>query len=138
MSALKPLDIVQKMMDKDWFSQWLEIEVQELREGYCRCSLKVRKDMLNGFSIAHGGVTYSLADSTLAFAANSFGRMAVSVETSISHYQATKEGDQLIAETELIHQTHKMMYFLVHVRNETGVRIALMKGTMYVRSSTWD
>ena len=41
--------------------------------------------MLNGFSIAHGGISYSLADSALAFAANSYGKKAVSIETSISH-----------------------------------------------------
>jgi acyl-CoA thioesterase len=51
--------------------------------------------MLNGFGIAHGGISYSLADSALAFASNSHGRKAVSIETSISHTESLKENTRL-------------------------------------------
>ncbi|WP_321539251.1 PaaI family thioesterase [Flavobacterium piscinae] len=81
----------------DAFSQWLGIAVEEISEGKCVLSMTIRKEMTNGFGIAHGGITYSLADSALAFAANSHGRQSVSIDTSINHIEALKEGDKIIA-----------------------------------------
>ena len=82
----KAEDIIKnKMYANDEFSKWLGIEILKVGEGSCQLKMTVRAEMTNGFKIAHGGITYSLADSALAFASNSHGRQAVSVETSISH-----------------------------------------------------
>ena len=88
-----PNDITNTMMANDFFSQWLGIQVLEVKEGACKLQMTVRKDMLNGFGIAHGGITYSFADSALAFASNSHGQKSVSIETSISHTESLKEQD---------------------------------------------
>src|SRR5438105_11609826 len=94
----RPEEIIRnKMYANDAFSKWLGIEIVKVGAGSCELKMKVRKEMLNGFSIAHGGITYSLADSALAFASNSHGKKAVSVETSISHTQTVNEGDELYA-----------------------------------------
>ena len=77
--------VVDKMLSGDAFSKWLGIEILEISSGYCKLKMKVRKEMTNGFNIAHGGITYSLADSALAFAANSYGTQSLSIETSINH-----------------------------------------------------
>src|SRR5690554_7162654 len=77
--------IVQKMMEKDAFSQWMNIEVVDIKPGYSILKTTVVPEMVNGFLIAHGGISYSLADSALAFAANAHGKQCVSIETSISH-----------------------------------------------------
>ena len=58
---LKPKEIVDKMMNNDAFSKWLGIEILELKKGYCKIQMKVLKNMTNGFNIAHGGISYSLA-----------------------------------------------------------------------------
>src|ERR1700742_4947547 len=92
--------VVDTMFGNDHYSQWLGIERVKIEPGYCILKLKARKDMLNGFGIAHGGITYSLADSALAFASNSHGRKAVSIETSISHTEQVKEGDIITATAE--------------------------------------
>ena len=102
------MKIVDKMFDQDAFSQWLGIEIVDLSKGYCKLKMKVRGEMLNGFHIAHGGIAYSLADSALAFASNSNGKKALSVETSISHAVAIKEGDDLIATTEELSLSDKI------------------------------
>ena len=47
--------VVNKMINGDAFSQWLGIEVLETSEGFCKLKMKVRNEMTNGFSIAHGG-----------------------------------------------------------------------------------
>mgnify|MGYP000518893748 CR=1 FL=1 len=94
---MTPKEIVHKMYDNDPFSKWLGIELDAISEGSCQLSMTIRQDMLNGFGIAHGGITYSLADSALAFAANTHGRQSVSIDTSINHTEALKEGDTIEA-----------------------------------------
>lgn len=131
-----PNEIVNQMMDKDYFSQWLGITVLEVGEGTCKLQMTVRKEMLNGFGIAHGGITYSFADSALAFASNSQGQKAVSVETSISHTQSLKEGDTIIAEAKEEHRSNKIAVYSIKVSKD-GETVALFKGTVYRTSKTW-
>jgi len=35
-------DVVTHMMENDFFSQWMGVEVEEIREGYSRIHMKVR------------------------------------------------------------------------------------------------
>lgn len=126
------------MYSSDWFSQWLGIERVNVAPGTCTLRMTIRKDMLNGFGIAHGGITYSLADSALAFASNGHGRMAVSVETSISHTKSLKEGDVIIAVAEEVSLTDKIGVYYITVKNENGEKVALFKGTVYRTQKEWD
>lgn len=129
--------IVARMYDHDWFSQWLGIEVLEVTPGFCKLKMKIRKEMLNGFGIAHGGITYSLADSALAFASNSHGRQSVSVETSISHTVSLKEDDVIYAISEEKSLTNKIGIYSITVTNEQGQTVALFKGVVYRTSKEW-
>ncbi|MDI9339601.1 MAG: hotdog fold thioesterase [Sediminibacterium sp.] len=132
-------EIVTRMFEKDAFSQWLGIERLAVKEGYCLLKLRVREDMLNGFGIAHGGITYSLADSALAFASNSKGRQAVSIETSISHIQKTKAGDCIVAEAKELERNQKLAHYEVRLYDEaTKHTVALFKGIVYLSSKNWD
>lgn len=126
-----------KMYANDAFSKWLGIEIIKIGEGSCELKMKVRKEMLNGFAIAHGGITYSLADSALAFASNSHGRKSVSVETSISHTQAVHEGDELIAVVREEHMSNKIAVYQIEVTNQEGKKVALFKGTVYRTQKDW-
>ena len=130
--------VVNKMMEKDYFSQWLGIEVLETGEGHCRLKMKVKKEMLNGFSIAHGGISYSLADSALAFASNGYAKMAVSIETSISHVQKVVEGDDLIAVARERSKTNRIGIYEVEVTNQKNEVVALFKGTVYRTEKDWE
>ena len=96
------------------------------------------KEMLNGFGIAHGGITYSLADSALAFASNGHGRMAVSVETSISHTKSLKEGDVILAVAEEKSVSDKIGVYYITIKKEDGETVALFKGTVYRTPKEWD
>ncbi len=125
------VDVQKIMFDQDWFSQWLGIECLEMRPGYCKLQMKVKKEMLNGFQIVHGGVTFSLADSALAFAANSYGRVSVSIEASMSYLQSAKEGDTLIAEAQQISMSDKIGVYHIIVVNQNGMTISDFKGTVY-------
>ena len=126
-----------KMYANDAFSKWLGIEIINVGSGTCKLKMKVRKEMLNGFAIAHGGITYSLADSALAFASNSHGKKAVSVETSISHTQTVHEGDDLIAIATEQHMSDKIAVYQIVVTNQDNKTVALFKGVVYRTQKDW-
>jgi acyl-CoA thioesterase len=137
---MKPLAtrVIDQMYNNDPFSKWLGIERLEEGPGKSVLRMTVRKEMLNGFEIAHGGITYSLADSALAFASNSHGRKAVSVETSISHTKAVKEGDILTASAIEENLSNKIGIYTIKITNQEGTTVALFKGTVYRTSKEWD
>lgn len=130
--------VVARMYDNDPFSIWLGIERVAVGPGACVLRMTVREEMLNGFTIAHGGITYSLADSCLAFASNSHGIQAVSVETSISHTKPVKEGDELTAISEEMNLSNRIGIYHVTVNNQRGEVVALFKGTVYRTGKPWE
>ncbi|GAB4250990.1 MAG: hydroxyphenylacetyl-CoA thioesterase PaaI [Vicingaceae bacterium] len=137
-SQLSPSDIVNKMLLHDAFSKWLGIEILALKKGYCKLSITVTGDMLNGFHIAHGGITYSISDSALAFASNSYGQKCVSVETSISHIAPVKAGDKLTAVAIEKSRTNKIGIYEVTVYNQEQILVALFKGNVYITNKIWE
>lgn len=134
----KATKVIDMMMAKDLFSQWLGIERIEEGSGYCKLKMTVRPEMCNGFEIAHGGITYSLADSALAFASNSHGRQAVSIETSISHIKSLKAGDTIIATAVENNINNRIGIYEIKVEKESGELVALFKGTVFRKGSEWD
>jgi acyl-CoA thioesterase len=129
--------VVDQMFNNDPMSQWLGIERVEDGAGISVLRMTVREEMLNGFAIAHGGIAYSLADSALAFASNSHGIQAVSIETSISHVAAVKLGDVLT--TRVIEQnlTKRTGLYAVEVFNQEQKVVAYFKGTVYRTGKPW-
>ena len=125
------------MINGDAFSQWLGIEILELSEGVCKLKMTVRDEMTNGFNIAHGGISYSLADSALAFAANSYGNQALSIETSILHKKKVMSGDILTAHTKEVSKNEKTAYYDVSITNQKNIEVALFKGTVYRTDKKW-
>ena len=133
-----PHEIVSHMLNQDTFSNWLGIEVLELRAGYCKEQITIRNEMLNGFHIAHGGIAYSLADSALAFASNTYGIQCVSMETSISHVLKVELNDVLIAEGMEVYRGKKTAIYEVRVQNQNNDLVALFKGTVFITQKEWE
>lgn len=130
--------IVEAMMKKDAFSKWLKIEVVVIEAGYAKLKMKVTEDMLNGFGIAHGGITYSLADSALAFAGNGHGKIAVSTGTSISHFKQVKSGDTLTAEAREVNLGEKVGHYQVDIMNQDEELVAMFFGSLYRTAKNWE
>ncbi len=124
-------------MGKDFFSKWLGVRRMAEGEGFCRLSMQVRDEMCNGFGIAHGGITFSLADSALAFASNSRGRKAVSIETSISHVKPVRAGEILIADAHEKNRSNRLGIYEVKVENANAELVALFKGTVFIKDEEW-
>jgi acyl-CoA thioesterase len=129
--------VVDQMYTNDPFSLWLGIERVEEGGGHCTLEMLVRKEMLNGFSIGHGGITYALADSALAFASNGHGKHAVSIETSISHVKPIHEGDRLRAIAKEKSLSRRIGIYEVEIKNQHDVIVALFKGTVFRKDEDW-
>jgi acyl-CoA thioesterase len=83
-TSLPPGKIVEKIMERDLFSQWLGIEIIEVKEGYSKIKMTVRKEMINGLGVVHGGICFSLADSCFAFACNNRNQLSLALDTAIN------------------------------------------------------
>ena len=132
------LPIVTQMFDNDAFSQWLGIERLEERAGYAKVKMQVRKEMTNGFDVAHGGISFSLADSAFAFASNSRGKHAVSIDCSINHLKPVHTDDILIAEAIEESCSAKLATYIVRVTNQDQALVALFKGMVYRTNKDWE
>lgn len=126
-----------KMLSLDAYSQWLGIEILECELGRCKVAMTVRKEMLNSMNKAHGGITYSLADTAFGFASNTHGRFAVSIETSINHIEAVNEGDYLVAESIIEKVNNKLGFNIIEVKRGTEM-VALFKGVVYRTAKEWE
>ena len=132
-----PKAIAEHMLANDAFSQWLGIEILACREAYCRVGMRIRPEMLNGMGSAHGGISFSLADTAFAFATNSNGRHSVSIEASINHIEALKEGDYITAESDFDVTKYKLGFQIIKVKREEEL-VALFKGIVYRSSKNWE
>jgi len=124
-------DVVDHMMDHDFFSQWMGIEVLEIREGYSRIRMVIRKEMVNGFGIVHGGIPFSMADSAFAFACNNRNNLSVALDVTISFTKAMHIGDTLTAEAKEVHNGRSTGVYLIHITNQKDEHVALFKGTCF-------
>ena len=133
---MNPELIVEKMLNQDLFSQWLNIKLISIKAGECKLQLEVNSEMTNGFKIAHGGVCFSLADSCLAFAANSKGNIALTKESSIKFFRKVEEGEILIAHG--FEKKTKEGIYQVNVVNQNEENIAEFTGLVHYTSSKWS
>jgi len=123
--------VVNQMMENDLFSQWLGIEIIEVKEGYSKTKMTIRKEMMNGLGIVHGGIAFSLADSTFAFACNNRNNLSVALDTSINFLKPVHIADVLIAEAKEIHNGKSTGLYQITIRNQNDHVVALFKGTCF-------
>jgi acyl-CoA thioesterase len=126
-----------KMLSEDAYSTWLGIEILECEIGRVKVGMSIRKEMLNSMYKAHGGISYSLADTAFGFTANTHGKYAVSIETSINHIEALEEGDYITAEATLDLQKTKVGFNIVEVTRGEEL-VALFKGVVYRTQKNWE
>ncbi|MBA3889470.1 MAG: hydroxyphenylacetyl-CoA thioesterase PaaI [Gemmatimonadaceae bacterium] len=123
--------VVGGMLADDAFSRWLGVEVAALAPRSATLRMTVRDDMLNGFGVCHGGVTFSLADSALAFASNTHGRVTMSVENAIGYPAPARAGDVLTAHAVEESANGPLAFYRVDVARADGTAIAHFRGTVY-------
>jgi acyl-CoA thioesterase len=128
---MNPSSVVHHMMENDYFSQWMGVEILEVREGYSKIKMTIRKEMVNGFGIVHGGLPFSLADSAFAFACNNRNNLSVALDVTITFTKAVNVGDILTAEAKEVHNGRSTGVYLITVTNQKSETVALFKGTCF-------
>ena len=135
---LSPDAIFHRMFDNDPFSQWMGMELVSVSPGACTLRMTVRQEMLNGFGVAHGGITFSLADSAFAFACNSHGRHAVSIHCTIEHVAPVRENDVLTATAKEENLGNSLSNYAIRVTKADGSPVAFFRGVAYRKQREWE
>ena len=128
--------VVEHVMRNDLFSQWLGIEILEIKEGYSKIKMTVRPEMMNGLGIVHGGIAFSLADSCFAFACNNRNILSVALDTSINFIKPVNPGDTLTAEAKELHNGKSTGLYHITISNQNSHAVALFKGTCFRTNKT--
>jgi len=128
--------VVDHMMENDFFSQWMQVKVLKIKEGYSKIQMTIRKEMVNGFGIVHGGLPFSLADSAFAFACNNRNNLSVALDVTITFTKAVNVGDVLTAEAKEFHNGRSTGVYVITVSNQRDEQIALFKGTCFRTGKT--
>jgi len=118
----------QLLWDEDRASQALGMELLEVRAGRARIRMRIRRDMTNGHGICHGGYMFLLADSTFAFACNSYNQRAVASGAEIHFLAPVHEGDVLTAEGVEQHRAGRSGVYDMRVTDQHGRLVALFRG----------
>lgn len=118
----------QAMFDNDAASQALGMEIVEMAAGYAKVVMTVREDMVNGHGTCHGGIIFSLADSSFAFAYNSQNQSAVAASCTIDYLRPAFKADKLTAVAEVVHQGRRTGVCQVRVSNQDNKLLAIFKG----------
>ncbi len=126
-----PLETATFMLSQDYFSQWMGIKLIEVSPKYCLIEMPIRQEMINGLKTVHGGITFALADSALAFSSNNLNEASVALSCTINFTRAVKLGDVLRAESRLVADTRKTGVYDIEVHNQNHVLVASFRGTVY-------
>ena len=128
---MTPTETANYILSQDFFSQWMGVKLIEIRENYCLIEMPIRQEMINGLKTVHGGVTFSFAESALAFSSNNTGNSAVALNCMINFTKAVKMGDTLIAESILMADTRKTAVYDIAITNQHKTMVASFRGTVY-------
>ena len=128
---MTPSEIAKYMLNQDEFSKWMGIQLIEIREKYCLIEMPVKPEMINGLKTVHGGITFSLADSALAFSSNNTNEASVALNCIINFTKAVKMGDILMAESVLVSDTRKTGVYDISITNQHKILVAAFRGTVY-------
>lgn len=125
-------DIARRCRDEMWrndfASQDMGIEVEVRGPGVAIASFEVRKHMVNGHALCHGGYIFALADSAFAFACNTYDRVTVAAGASIEFLRPARLGDRLTAMAREVHRGGRSGLYDVEVTNQDGERLAVFRG----------
>jgi acyl-CoA thioesterase len=123
--------VAESMFARDRASQALGMRIVRVAPGEAELTMTVRGDMVNGHAICHGGYVFTLADSTFAFACNSYNHNTVAQGCSIDYVAPAHEGDVLTATGRERSRSGRTGVYDIEVRNQRGETIALFRGKSY-------
>ena len=129
--------IAELIWPEDAASRWLGMKLEEVRAGYARLSMRVTAHMVNGQKVCHGGLIFTLADSSFGYACNTHNQRALAAGASIDFLSPAQLGDVLVAECVESARAGRRGIYDAKVTNQKGEAIALFRGESAVVKGTW-
>ena len=123
---------VQVLYGRDSAARALDIQLLEFGPGHALLGMQVRQDMCNGHGICHGGMLFTLADTAMAYASNSHGRVAVASSVHIDYLRSVASGEDLRARGEEVYRGRSKGSYRVCISNAAEVQVAHFYGTVAI------
>lgn len=123
-------EIKQFFSDQDMFARHAGIELLEVGPGRARSRMKIAPYHYNGARTVHGGAIFTLADFVFAVASNSYGTLAMGINTSVSFVKAAT-GGTLYAEAREEARSTRLATYSVHVTDDDNDVVAIFQGTVF-------
>jgi len=137
---MEPLELARACADRmyanDTASKALGIEIEIPEVGSAVATMRVRKDMTNGFDICHGGLIFALADTAFAFACNAYDDVTVAGSGTVEFLRPAFEGDELRAVALEEHRGKRSGVYAVEVVNQRDEFVALFRGRAVARGQS--
>jgi acyl-CoA thioesterase len=124
-------EVGRRMFAEDKAAQSMGISLDAIAPGYAKMSMKVREDMLNGFAICHGGITFTLGDTAFAYACNSRNQKTVALSCNITFATAVKAGETLTATAQETVLNNRTGLYDIVIRNQNDAAVAFFRGNSY-------
>ena len=129
--------IAEAIWPQDAASRWLGMKLEEVRPGYARLSMRVTADMVNAQQVCHGGLIFTLADSSFGYACNTHNQRALAASASIDFLAPALLDDFLLAECVEAAKAGRRGIYDAKVTNQKGEAIALFRGESVTVKGTW-
>ena len=135
MTAPDPQQLAEQVRDAMWVgdhaTKMLGMRCVAVGPGTATFEMTVRTGMLNGHAICHGGLITTLADSTFAFACNSYNELTVASGFTVDLLAPGRLGDVLTARATEVSKAGRTGVYDIEVHNQRGERIAVFRGRSY-------
>jgi acyl-CoA thioesterase len=125
------------MWAEDEASRALAMSLIRVGPGEAVISMPVTADKVNGQKICHGGFIFLLADSTFAFACNTYDQRVVAQHCAVTFLRPAELGDLLTATAHEVHRAGRSGIYDVTVERDDGTMIAAFRGHSRVIDGTW-
>src|SRR5215470_16495794 len=121
------------MFSQDIAARSLGMEIESIGPGRSRISMTVRREMLNGFAICHGGFITTLADTAFAYACNSYNELTVAAGIVVDFIAPVHEGDRLTATAQEVALKGRTGVYDIRVVNQSDKTVAVLRGRSYTQ-----
>jgi len=128
MTSPTPRTVADAMFARDHAARAAGMVVEQVALGSATVTMTVRRDMVNGHDICHGGYMALLCDTAFAYACNACNQNTVASGFSIEILAPARLGDTLVAVAVEQAQRGRSGVYDIKLTNQNGDIIALFRG----------
>ena len=108
------------------FADFMEITLEEYRQGYCRAMFRIHPRYINPLGSVHGGYLYTIADTAAGLAALHMGsrETVATISGNMQYLNAAIGCDRLRAEAIMVKDGKRVTFTEVSKEGEDGTVFA--------------